>query len=70
MWEGVGHIVSEALTTMLKLQTGLRYEDRLEGLSKYTPWKERIKLVLQVNKIWDFSKKEIKKPTDPKELEI
>ena len=55
---------------MSKLQAGLHYEDRLEGLSNYTPWKERIKLVLQVNRIWDFAKKEIKKPIDPKELYI
>ena len=55
---------------MLKLQASLRYEDRLEGLSNYSPWKERIKLVLQVNKLWEFTKKEIKKPIDPKEMEI
>lgn len=55
---------------MSKLQAGIRYEDRLEGLSNYNPWKERIKLILQVNKIWDFAENEIKKPTNPKELEI
>lgn len=36
---------------MLKLQVGLQYKDKLEGLSNYSPWKERNKLVLQVNKI-------------------
>ena len=55
---------------MSKLQAGLWYEDRLEGFSNYSPWKERIKLVLQVNKIWEFAKKEVKKPSDPNELEI
>jgi len=29
-----------------------------------------IKLVLQVNKIWEFAKKSIKKSTDPKDLEV
>ncbi len=42
----------------------------LEGLFIYTTWNEMIKLVLQVNKIWDFVEKEIKKLFDPKELEI
>jgi len=55
---------------MSMLQVDLRYEDRLEGLSNYTTWKERIKLVLQVNWIWGFVEKEINKPSDPKELEI
>jgi len=31
---------------MSKLKGGLLYEDRLEGLSNYSPLKERIKLVL------------------------
>lgn len=55
---------------MSKVQASLRYEDRLEGLSNYSPWKERIKLVLQVNRIWEFAKKAFKKPTDPKDLEV
>jgi len=55
---------------MSKLQVGLQYEDRLEGLSNYSPSKDKIKLVLQVNGLWEFPEKEIKKPTDPKELEI
>jgi len=55
---------------MSKLQTGLWYEDRLEGLSNYSPWKERSKVVLQGNRLWEFAEKEIKKPTDLKELEI
>ena len=55
---------------MSKLQESPRYEDRLEGLSNYTLWKEMIKLVLQVNRIWEFVEKEIEKPTDPKELDV
>lgn len=55
---------------MVKLVTTPRYEDRLDGLSNYSPWKERIKLVLLVNKIWEFADKESKKPIDPKELEV
>ena len=55
---------------MSKLQESPRYEDRLEGLSNYTLWKEMIKLVLQVNRIWEFVENEIKKPTDPKELDV
>lgn len=42
----------------------------MEGLSNYSPWKERIKLVLQVNNIWEFVEQAMKKPTDPKELEV
>ena len=68
--EGVGHIVIERLIAMSKMLVGLQYEDRLEGLSNYSPWKKMIKLVLMVNMIWDFAKKEIKKLTDPKELEL
>ena len=55
---------------MSKLQESLQYKDRLEGFSNYTLWKEMIKLVLQVNRIWEFVEKEIKKPTDPKELDV
>ena len=62
--------MGEGVITMSKLQAGLRYEDRLEVLSSYTPWKERIKLALQVNRIWEFAEKEVKQPTNPKELEI
>ena len=53
---------------MAKLETSLRYEDRLDGLSNYSPWKEMIRLVLLVNKIWEFADKEIAKPTTPKNL--
>lgn len=55
---------------MVKLSVGLWYEERFDGLSNYSLWKERIKLVLMVNKIYDFSDKEIKKLTNPKELKV
>lgn len=55
---------------MSKLHVGLWYEDTFEGLSNYSPWKERIKLDLQANRIWEFAKKAIKHPTNPKELEV
>lgn len=55
---------------MVKLVTNMRYEDRLDGSSNYNPWKERIKLILLVNSIWEFGHKEIQNPTDPKELEV
>ena len=42
----------------------------MEGLSNYSPWKGRIKLVLRVNRICEFIEKAIKKPTGPKELEV
>jgi hypothetical protein len=35
--------------------TGLRFEDRLDGVSNYSPWKERIMLVLMENGIWEFA---------------
>lgn len=34
--------------------SGLRYEDRLDGESNFCPWKERIKMFLQVDDLWDI----------------
>ena len=42
----------------------------MDVLSNYSPRMERIKLVLQVNRIWEFAEKAIKKPTDPKAFEV
>jgi hypothetical protein len=36
----------------------------LDGVSNYSPWKERIMLVLMENKIWEFSNTQITPPTD------
>jgi hypothetical protein len=48
--------------------TGLRFEDRLEGASNYSPWKERIALVLMENGIWEFADQKLTPPTDATQL--
>ena len=47
---------------------GLRFEDRLDGISNYNPWMARIKLVLMENKIWEFANTQISPPTDVAQL--
>jgi hypothetical protein len=32
----------------------LRFEDRLEGTSNFSPWRERIALVLEEQGLWEF----------------
>jgi hypothetical protein len=46
----------------------LRFEDRLDKVSNYNVWKERIMLVLMENNIWEFSNSIVAPPTDPKDL--
>ena len=36
------------------MATGLRLEDRLDGAVKFSPWKDRIVLILQENELWDI----------------
>ena len=36
------------------MATGLRLEDRLDGAVNFSPWKARIVLILQKNKLWDI----------------
>lgn len=48
--------------------SGLRFEDKLDGLSNYSPWKERIMLVLMDNDIWEFANSIVAPPVDPKDL--
>jgi hypothetical protein len=36
------------------MATGLRVEDRLDGAVNFSPWKERITLILQENELWDI----------------
>jgi hypothetical protein len=36
------------------MATGLRVEDRLDGVVNFSPWKERITLILQENELWDI----------------
>jgi hypothetical protein len=50
--------------------SGLRFEDRLDGVSNYSPWKERIMLVLMENDIWEFANSIVVPPVDPKDLAI
>ena len=33
--------------------TGLRMEDRLDGVGNFVPWKARIVLILEENELWD-----------------
>jgi hypothetical protein len=33
---------------------GLRFEDRLEGASNFSPWRERIGLLLEEQGLWEF----------------
>eukprot|EP00253_Pinus_taeda_P001608 PITA_01608 len=68
--ESLENLPTFGVICLLDQGAGIRYKDRSEGLSNFSPWKERIKLVLQVNRIWEFLEKAIKKPTDPKELEV
>jgi hypothetical protein len=50
--------------------SGLRFEDRLDGVSNYSPWKERIMLVLMENDIWEFANSIVAPPADPKDLAV
>ena len=47
----------------------IRYEDRLDGISNYLPWKVRIIAVLKEWKIWNFANTKMTKPTDKDDLE-
>ena len=35
------------------MDTGLRLEDRLDGVGNFVPWKARIVLILQESELWD-----------------
>ena len=47
----------------------IRYEDRLDGISNYLPWKVRITAVLKEWKIWNFANSKMTKPTDKDDSE-
>ena len=47
----------------------IRYEDRLDGISNYIPWKVRITTVLKEWKIWSFASTVMTKPTNKDALE-
>ena len=36
------------------MATGLRLEDRLDGATNFSPWKERIVLLLEEAELWDI----------------
>jgi hypothetical protein len=48
--------------------SGLRFKDKLDGVSNYSAWKERIILVLIENDIWEFVNSIVAPPADPKDL--
>ena len=47
----------------------IQYEDRLDGISNYLPWKVRITAVLKEWEIWSFVSTVMTKPTDKDALE-
>jgi hypothetical protein len=52
------------------MEAGLQFEDRLDGISNYSAWNERIMLVLMENGIWEFTNTQITPPTDAIDLVI
>jgi hypothetical protein len=51
------------------MEIGLKFEDRLDGISNYSPWNKRIMLVLMENVIWEFANTQITPPTDAVEFD-
>ena len=47
----------------------IKYEDRLDGISIYIPWRVRITVVLKEWKIWKFANSTVTKPIDKDKLE-
>jgi hypothetical protein len=37
------------------MATGLRFEDRLDGALNFSPWKEKIVLLLEEANLWDIA---------------
>jgi hypothetical protein len=44
---------------------GLRFEDRLEGASNFSPWREQIGLLMEEQGLWEFVEETAVLPTDP-----
>ena len=44
------------------MSTNLRFEDRLDGESNFSSWKERIVLLLEEVELWDIVEATIKVP--------
>jgi hypothetical protein len=54
-----------------KITSSVRFEDRLEGISKYLQWNVRINSVLKENKLWSFVNTIVPVPaSDPIALNI
>lgn len=54
--------------SLIEMETRLWFEDRLDGISNYSLWMTRIKLVLKENEIWEFANTRISPPTDATHL--
>jgi hypothetical protein len=53
------------------MNSSIRFEDRLEGISNYLQWKVRITSVLKENKLWSFANTIVLVPTsDPIALDV
>ena len=50
------------------MATGLRFEAELEGVANFSPWKERITLLLEEHELWDIVKATVTIRTDPVDL--
>ena len=55
---------SISLWVFKEMATGLRFDDRLEGDSNFSPQRARITLVLEENEIWEFFDKTQTPPTN------
>jgi hypothetical protein len=55
------------------MASGLRFEDRLDGAANFSPWKERIALLLEEQELWDIvhhtATAPVVIPTDPTQLD-
>ena len=47
----------------------IRYEDRLDGVSNYIPWKVIITVVLKELRVWGFINSAMTKPRNKDDLE-
>jgi hypothetical protein len=46
----------------------LRFKDRLEDASNFSPWRERIALMLEEHGLWEFIEGYIVPPRNPSQL--
>jgi hypothetical protein len=47
------------------MASSLRFEDRLDGVSNFLPWKARVTLLLKEQDLWENVDKVLPVPTDP-----